>query len=187
MEVFTRIASGDSVVFPTNNVEKCGNVIVVGDTREEAVRMALAALDWISIQLEPLQDSTTAHLFHHFGNDAFETSDPVFLARLRGLPPFLGNPENLKLGELVAVLKIPELASLSCRDWHGLLPSEAVRKAIDGKGMLVDGATGHGGFILGGLFWKAILRGSAQGGRYLLDCIQESVRRGSLKQFLAGL
>ena len=38
-----------------------------------------------------------------------------------------------------------------------------------------------------GLFWRAFLRASVQGGRYLLESIQEAARKGALAQFLDGL
>ncbi|HTP59170.1 MAG TPA: ATP-grasp domain-containing protein, partial [Spirochaetia bacterium] len=73
-EVFMRTSGGDTVVFPANNVEKCGNILAVGTTREAAVETARAALGRISIRLEPLQEATTRYLFRLSGNDAFEVS-----------------------------------------------------------------------------------------------------------------
>jgi biotin carboxylase len=184
-EVFPRAAAGDDVVFPTNNVEKCGNVLAVGETRQAAVDAAQAALARISIRLEPLQEATNRHLFHSAGNDAFEITDRAFLSRLESLPPFHGNPANVKAG--LRVKNLPGAQQLSCRDWHGLLLADAVRAAVDGTAVLIDAAASPGGFLLDGLFWKAMLRGSAQGGRYLLDSIAEAARRGVLEEFLAAL
>jgi biotin carboxylase len=186
-EVFTRAAAGDTVVFPTNNVEKCGNVLAVGETRQAAVEAAQSALGLISIRLEPLQDATTRHLFHACGNDAFEIADQAFLSRLETMPLFQGNPSEVKPWQPVMVLGIPGFQRVSSRDWHGILLSEAVQAAVDGSGVLMDGAPLSGDFLLCGLFWKAILRGSAQGGRYILDSIREASRRGILDRFLADV
>ena len=51
-DIFPRVKAGDKVVFPRNNVEKCGNVISVADTREEAVKAAENAVKSITIVLE---------------------------------------------------------------------------------------------------------------------------------------
>jgi biotin carboxylase len=183
-EVFTRAAPGDIVVFPSNNVEKCGNVLAVGATRDVAVETARAALGRIFIRLEPLQETTTSHLFQSTGNNAFEIPDQAFLTRLRALPRFTGTPNTLRPEQLIMVREIPGYQALGSRDWHGLLLGEAVTSALQGVGVLVDGAARPEGFVLGGLFWKAILRGSAQGGRYLLDSIREASRKGFADGFL---
>ena len=62
-DVFLRTAEGQRVVFPTNNVEKCGNVISVGETREEAERSARRGIAAIHLYLKPLVAETTTHLF----------------------------------------------------------------------------------------------------------------------------
>ena len=193
-EVFVRAAAGNTVVFPANNVEKCGNVLALGGTREAAVQIAHAALGRIFIHLEPLQDATTHYLFGGSGNDAFADPDRAVLSGLEAMPSFQGNPRDLKPGQPVPVLLLPGFPGLSCRDWHGLLPAEAVKLALDGAGILVDGKTkprsamgAQESFMVCRLFWKAVLRGSAQGGRYLLDSVREASRRGTLERFLAGL
>jgi len=49
--VFITCEKGEMVHIPTSNVEKCGNVIVVADTREEALRAAERALKLVRISL----------------------------------------------------------------------------------------------------------------------------------------
>ena len=184
-EVFVRAAPCDNVVFPTNNVEKCGNVITIGDTREDAERTARTALSRIFIHLEPLNHLTTRFLFRGAGTDAFQTPDQPLLSAVETMPPFRGSFEDQRPGSLVKVQAIRGLPDPSCRDWHGLPFAEAVRIALDGVGTLVDGPEA-GGLVLCGLFWRAVLRGSAQGGRYLLDSVREASRRGALGELLAG-
>ncbi|MGA2764302.1 MAG: ATP-grasp domain-containing protein [Spirochaetia bacterium] len=185
-EVFLRAAPGDEVVFPSNNVEKCGNVITVGNTRDEAVTAARAALSQISVRLRPLQESTTRYLFRGSGNDAFEVRDPSIVNALLRMPPFLGDPRRARPGDPIAVSRLPAFEGLDCTDWHGVTPAEAVRAAMHGGGCRTDGSRPDG-LVLAGLFWRAILRGSAQGGRYLLESVHEALRSGTLEQFLAGL
>jgi biotin carboxylase/isopentenyl diphosphate isomerase/L-lactate dehydrogenase-like FMN-dependent dehydrogenase len=49
--VFVTCEKGEVVHIPTSNVEKCGNVIAVGDTREEALLAAEQALKLVRISL----------------------------------------------------------------------------------------------------------------------------------------
>jgi isopentenyl diphosphate isomerase/L-lactate dehydrogenase-like FMN-dependent dehydrogenase/biotin carboxylase len=49
--VFVTTAVGETVHIPTSNVEKCGNVIAVADTREEALSRANLAVQTVHIQL----------------------------------------------------------------------------------------------------------------------------------------
>jgi biotin carboxylase len=60
--VFMRVAPGDRVTFPRNNVEKCGNVISAARDRGEAVKAALTAANRILIRLEPGNEETEAFL-----------------------------------------------------------------------------------------------------------------------------
>ncbi len=50
-EVFLRVRAGDILVMPTNNLEKAGNVIVSGATRDEVIARANAAVDAMKIKL----------------------------------------------------------------------------------------------------------------------------------------
>ncbi len=49
--VFVTCDKGDTVHIPTNNVEKCGNVIAVADTREEALNSANLGIKLVKIIL----------------------------------------------------------------------------------------------------------------------------------------
>ena len=49
--VFVTCEKGDTVHIPTNNVEKCGNVIAVADNREEALRDANIGIKLVKITL----------------------------------------------------------------------------------------------------------------------------------------
>jgi isopentenyl diphosphate isomerase/L-lactate dehydrogenase-like FMN-dependent dehydrogenase len=49
--VFVTCAVGDTVHIPTSNVEKCGNVIAVGDTREEALNSSNLGVKTVRIML----------------------------------------------------------------------------------------------------------------------------------------
>ena len=61
-QLFFRVASGGRVVFPSNNVEKCGNVISQAPSRDEAVAAAESAARAIRIRLAPSDPETEAFL-----------------------------------------------------------------------------------------------------------------------------
>lgn len=57
-DVLVRSQPGDSVSFPRNNVEKCGNIIAVDSTWQGAATKAQAAVKTILLELEPCQKVT---------------------------------------------------------------------------------------------------------------------------------
>ena len=186
-EIFLRVKPGDTVVFPTNNVEKCGNVICVGESRDEAVMRAGAALQAFSIRLQPLVDRTTRYLFAETGNDAFGEASKGLRDEIERMPPYRGDPTSQAAGEAVLVEPLPGRGSAGT-DWYGASFEDASRAALAiGMGTIAVPARQEARFVLGSVFWRALRRGSAQGAIYLLDCVREAARKGSLEEFLAGL
>ena len=61
-DVFPRAGAGDTVVFPQNNVEKCGNVLSAAPTRLEAVQASESACRKIVLRLKPHVAETEAFL-----------------------------------------------------------------------------------------------------------------------------
>ena len=61
-DVFPRAGAGDTVVFPQNNVEKCGNVLSAAPSRREAVLASEAACRKIVLRLKPHVAETDAFL-----------------------------------------------------------------------------------------------------------------------------
>jgi hypothetical protein len=178
--VFLRAAPGQAVVFPTNNVEKCGNVIAVADGREEAIRRAGAALSVLRIRLKPLEDRTTRYIFHQTGDDAFD----ALPASVAALPAWRGNPSQVAGGARVPVLVPRDVETATSRDWYGTRLRDAADAALEiGNGSPV----GESGSGLGRIFWHALRRGGAQAGVYLLQSVRAAAAAGTLGEFLAGL
>jgi biotin carboxylase len=185
-EVFLRIAAGDAVVFPSNNVQKCGNVLAVANSLDEAEKAASRALGMFEIRLCPLVKATTDHLLSNDAHDCFEDLPPWFRADLQVMPAFRGDMAGLDPGVPLAIDSIPGWDQLKVRDWHGIDFVESVRLACDrGGGSLLPGGVGRG-FHLSGTFWRAVVRGGHQGAVYLLDSVRAAARRGTLKEFLTG-
>ena len=50
-EIFIKTKPGDILVTPTNNLEKAGNIITVGNTRDEAIAIANKAMSYVHFKL----------------------------------------------------------------------------------------------------------------------------------------
>ena len=59
-DVFPRSGAGDAVVFPHNNVQKCGNVISSSPSRKDSIAAAEKAVSEIVLRLEPCVPETDA-------------------------------------------------------------------------------------------------------------------------------
>ena len=70
-DVFLRIKPGSTVIFPENNVTKCGNVISAAASREDAINSAENAARAILVRLEAPNEATDAFLAHTCGKTAF--------------------------------------------------------------------------------------------------------------------
>jgi biotin carboxylase len=185
-EVFLRIAPGDAVVFPSNNVQKCGNVLAVGETRDESEAAASRALGLFQIRLRPLVAATNAHLFHPAPHDCFASVCAEVQASINAMPAFRG--ETLLAGGDAPIEIQAPAGWLRCRakDWHGIDFADAARLACSQGGGSIQPVARGNGFRVGAMFWKAFVRGGHQGGVYVLDSIRAAARRGALKEFLAG-
>ncbi len=172
-EIFLRVRPGNKVSFPTNNVEKCGNVITALPSREKAASAASRAVSDIHIRLKPFTDETDEFLFRTDDSDgraAFALERAADINAVAVLPAYAGSLPAGGIVLPVPVLGIPELSRETCRDWHGLGIFDAI-KMIEKSGMVLLTGDRPKGFALGRVFWQALLRGGVQGVRYLLDCL----------------
>ena len=78
-DVFPRVGVGDTVVFPQNNVEKCGNVLSAAPSRREAVQASEAACRKIVLRLKPHVAETDAFLTELHSPAEQQTFPPNFL------------------------------------------------------------------------------------------------------------
>lgn len=155
-DFFSRVDAEQDVFFPTNNVEKCGNVITAADTVEEAIARCEAVVK--NIILEP-----------EFPNEATEK----FLAENRDFPPsaFDFSADNLvTVSDKVLIdtreeifPKLPDFVkSHQGRDFSGRTVFEAIS-------LFEDFCGNHGlrGKIPLKEFCCGFCRGSVQGAIYL--------------------
>jgi biotin carboxylase len=184
--VFLRAAPGDRVVFPANNVQKCGNVLAVAEDRREAAACAGRALARLLVRLRPLEESTAAHLRERAAHESFASLSSSLTKAISSLPEYRGDPRSWKPEAPIEILPLPGWEDCAERDWHGLGFAEAARLACRrGSGSIL--AQGQGAsFAIGRLFWHALARGSHQAGLYVLDSVREAHRRGTLSEFLGA-
>jgi biotin carboxylase len=173
-EVFPRVAAGDAVTFPVNNVEKCGNCLAVSAARDIAVTAAETACRLIFLRLKPCvavtDDFLSAGLCGSgsFPPDAFPVASDI-VARA-----FAQGSVNLKT---VPNIPVPVPADIvpcldTARDWQGRSLAEAIRFSCliePGLVSALSGAAGSGSTRLETL-WTHLLRGSVQGLVYTYDC-----------------
>jgi biotin carboxylase len=161
-QLFLRVAPGDRVVFPANNVEKCGNLISQAPTREAAVEAAESGARSVLIRLRPAEPETEAFLAAGaaapWPPSAFAPQGA--LAReLEAMPEYLEGP-----GDLVSPFS--GARELHGRDWSGRGYAESAELAL----RLGGGADRpKGSRSLAGRFWRALARGGLQAALYVLD------------------
>ncbi len=158
-QLFLRAAPGDSVVFPSNNVEKCGNVISQAPTREAAVQAAESAARAVILRLVPSDPRTEAYLA-----DEGSWPPPAFALEgaaareLAELPEYLDGGAGVQGG----VAPFAPAAAVEGRDWSGRGFAESAALAASLAGT-------PGSRVLAGRFWRALARGGLQGALYVLD------------------
>lgn len=164
-DLFVLAQPGDEVRLPTNNVQKCGNVISCCASRDEAVQAAELAVQRLFVRLQPGQPLTDGFLAERSGLAAFE------LTRAANRDAFARMPEEVPGTGPIGVLPLPETESEAGRDWHGEPFACAAGRSL---ALCAAAARDHGGPLLGKRFWRAFLKGGVQGAVYAV----ETFRRG---------
>ncbi len=186
-EVFFRIRAGDRVVFPANNVEKCGNVISQAPDRPSAVAAAEAAARAVRIRLAPRNPETDAFLAGGWIRNpdgttwppsAFRVS-PALASAAAALPDRGPDPRTGAAGNRggdrprIAYAPLPGAERDGARDWQGRTIAESLSTVEAWTGIFPD--DGKADIVLGATFWKALLRGGYQGAAYAVDSLERSL------------
>jgi biotin carboxylase len=171
-QLFLRVAPGDRVVFPANNVEKCGNVISQAPTREDAVLAAESAARAIFIRLAPGESETEAFLSLSASTDPVAKPWPPFAFSVQGaaahelsaMPEYLDGGEGAKCS--VAPFALAE--SVGGLDWSGRGYAESAELA---QNLAIGYREAESALprVLAGRFWRALARGGLQAAVYVLD------------------
>jgi biotin carboxylase len=165
--IFFRAHEQERVIFPENNVSKCGNVISAAPTRESAVIAAEETARGILIRLAPHDAATDMFLSadgcsSNWPPSAFSVSEDVRKA-LAALPS--GKPDLRR----AAVVPFPALLDSGAADYAGRGVAESLdaARALTGLPLPINR---EGSF--GKEFWAALIRGGYQGAAYITDCLK---------------
>ncbi len=175
-ELFLRAGKGDRVVFPINNLGKCGNIISRADSRELAIDSAERAVRKIFLRLVPNNDATnrflTAKEAYKSLPAAFTLSRSENLAALKSFAPYTGSIKKIQEGARgISILSLPNLSGEIVCDWHGNRIQEALQRVLAFTGVKLRDRPSEQHFNLGELFWNVFLKGGIQGGIYILDSL----------------
>ena len=144
-DVFIRGNVGDDVKFPVNNVEKCGNIITLAETREDAIQEGENIIKNIVLRLEPKNKITCDFLEQDLQTE---------------FPPSAFNID-FDFENIEKMKSEIELSSL--RDWNYRTIKDTVElfeKITNCKISEVQNSK---------KFWKYLLRGGIQGALYFYD------------------
>lgn len=156
------VSLGSKVDFPKNNVQKCGNVISVSNSRKFAIQAAEDCVSNIFITLKP-NTKETENFLQKIENDDENDFPPSAFGNLSDDEWFkicgeIG--ENKKVQNCIPKI-IKESKSLNKKDWNYNTILQTVKKFDILR-------PNHPKMNLKN-FWKAVLRGGLQGAVYFSD------------------
>lgn len=161
-----RTKPGDSVDFPRNNVEKCGNAVSLAKDRNLAVESAENAVSFVVQRLEKGCRATDTFLSgktkgseKNFPPDAFvlDADTKVELDR------YLETSGTISAGEKTSA-KIPvclQKIADNVKDWN----HRSIKRTLD----MFDSISPDHAAVDEKLFWRSLLRGGIQGILYVCD------------------
>ena len=187
-DLFLNIRSGDSVNFPRNNVEKCGNVIAVHKDRESAVFEAEKACRDIVVKLKPSDPDTFNFLLgekEEWIPDAFRLRPGI----LDNISDYCALPDTESADIIKFAVFIPEKLSYdynySGKDWQGRSIDTALKQIKDITGVeYITEVSDNCIIIPGKIFLKSVSRGSVQGGVWIIETLRDFLLKGNdIKDF----
>jgi len=191
---FPRVEVGSTVTFPTNNVEKCGNIIACGHRRESAIQQAEEYVRNILVRLEPGNPTTFEFLFGSSGHElpwAFTLTHPSNLQQLKQMPLYTASTPASYSAESesespqktmntapksVRYLALPNPELETVADYNGhtlnqLLDLLRLRYKVEPHQAGTPDSAAYTRLALGAVFWQALLKGGLQGALFIIDTI----------------
>jgi biotin carboxylase len=188
-DLFFRIAEGDRVDFPKNNVSKCGNIISAAPDRASAVEAAESAARRIFIRLDPCDSETEKFLSNPgtvFPPDAYPLG-PELKAALAALPETRiqeQSSNNLNWQNL-QIVPFPAFEASGLKDYAGRSVAESLEAVRELTGFPLpefhaenavktpESSDNYRNNFLGKEFWSALARGGYQGAVYYIDKMRD--------------
>jgi biotin carboxylase len=188
-DLFLRVAEGDKVDFPRNNVSKCGNIISAAPDRAAAVVAAESAARSILIRLDPSDTETAIFLSstnhyplstnHYFLNNELQAALAALPETTNHYPLSTNHYPPTNHFPLIA---FPAFVESDLRDYMGRTVTEsleAIRELTGFSFVFVEDpaeippesvkSSDNRGNLLGKSFWAALARGGYQGAVYYID------------------
>ena len=181
-DIFINIDKGDRVVFPKNNVQKCGNIIAVHQDRDKAVSAAEKGCRDIIVRLASCDSKTENFIMERYENwipDAFKLENSINIDAfdsMKNINTSLLYDSSFK----TAVMMLPCPEKELSKDWLGRSFSESVKTVFEVTGTEYEKTDADYNAVLGRLFWKAFLRGGIQGGIWIIDTVEKYLKKGEL-------
>lgn len=187
--IFVPIKNGDKVNFPTNNVEKCGNILYVDSDYKLACENGLRVAQTILIRLEANNKDTIKWML--YGKGCSEVPCQFNCNEVNNnLTLFAYLPKrNCSEGQS-SILFLGKSLELSGVDWMGrnqdrLLEQLYSEGQFKQSPLLNEKETNKSYFFIPSrLFYSVIVHGSHQGFYWLLDYLDLLYKKGKVKQFL---
>ncbi|MGL1891746.1 MAG: ATP-grasp domain-containing protein [Spirochaetaceae bacterium] len=158
-DIFTNCKVGDVVVFPTNNVEKCGNIISVDKKRDTAIKNAEKFAADIIIRLEPNEIATQDFLFSDKNiHRAFDIDNKLYSK--------LDQSVEIDNGTIY-INKVDKILKSRKKDWHNRTINRVltILKNYYDIQFVEDTNCGKE-------FYESLINGSIQGVLYYLDTLE---------------
>lgn len=160
-DVFVNIKKGDKVVFPKNNVEKCGNIISLSKSREIAIKSSEKFASEILIRLKPNVWETQEYLFNDNNTNISKAFDFDY-----DLISDLDDSVEIE-NNTIYIKKIDKIINSRKKDWQKRSVS-GVLKILEGFYKIEFIEESNCGLE----FYKSLINGSIQGVLYYLDTIE---------------
>ncbi|MBI9102140.1 MAG: ATP-grasp domain-containing protein [Spirochaetales bacterium] len=180
---------GKEVVFPVNNVEKCGNFISRAATREAAVVASETACRKIEILLSPGNGATSSFLRKHSYDwvpDAYAGIDMDVRKQIESMDlvsqGFIENgisDSGMGVAEL-PITPVKGIKAITLLDWHGLSVETALDRVRQSGGKIADEGEGE----VGRIFWESFIRGGYQGGVWIIRTLASLLTPDERKEFI---
>ncbi len=174
-EVFILREPGNGVRFPTNNVEKGGNVISASAVRAEAVEQARRGCAELFFRLEPNNRQTIEFLFGNvppWAPDAYHLEYRENRDALESMPLY-ENLESFMPDDGIPIVPLPRQEDEAGKDWQGRTFGEALELIKRYTAIRFASKIEKENMYLGRLFWLCFLRGGLQGGLWLIDSLKD--------------
>jgi biotin carboxylase len=175
--VFPRAKVHDELVFPTNNVEKGGNILSQAKTRKDAIEAAENAVASLFLELEENNAETEAFLSEDFLTNfppsafaALGKEAAVFLEKQKNEKPisvlsFINAIES-KTAQKTEDFLPPFFQNRSVFDWN----YKTIEKSLDDLAFFIKNNIRLENYTIPAYdFWQAFLRGGSQGLLYILQ------------------